>query len=95
MILGDLADNLFRRANNLHCLPDWQRMLRSYMEVLTIAFQHENFADEDIKEFQDAVYAWYYQYIELLGLESMHIECNMHMTLFLLSNHFSCFFRNL
>ncbi len=93
MILGDLADNLFIRCtDNLHHLPDWQRMLQSYMEVLSIAFQHEDFADEDIEEFQDAVDAWYYQYIELLGLEGMCIKCN---TSFLISNHFSCFFRNL
>ena len=50
-------------------LAKWQTMLRSYMEVLTIAFQHDDFADEDIEEFQDAVDIWFYQYVELLGLE--------------------------
>jgi len=68
-MLSDLADNLFRQANNTHRIEDWQRMLASYMQVLSIAFQHEDFSDEDIEEFQDAVDAWFYQYVELLGLE--------------------------
>jgi hypothetical protein len=51
-ILGDLADNLFRRANNLHRLPDWQRMLWSYMEVLTIAFQYKDFQMRTSKNFK-------------------------------------------
>jgi hypothetical protein len=68
-MLGDLADTLFNRVNNMQRLAKWQTMLRSYMEVLTIAFQHDDFADEDIEEFQDAVDIWFYQYVELLGLE--------------------------
>lgn len=34
-------------------------------------FKHEDFSDEDIKEFQDVVDDWYYNYIELLGIEGV------------------------
>ena len=68
-MLSGLADHLFRRANNTNRLADWQRMLTSYMDVISIAFQHDDFADEDIEEFQDAIDIWYFQYVELLGLE--------------------------
>jgi hypothetical protein len=30
-------------------------MLTSYIDEISIALQHENFADEDIEDFQDAV----------------------------------------
>jgi len=69
VLLGDLADRLFRDTSNVQCLPQWQNMVRSCMEVLTIAFQHEDFLDEDIEEFQDLIDIWYFHYIELLGLE--------------------------
>ncbi len=68
-VLCELAVHLFRCANNINHLADWQRMLTSYMSVISIAFQHEDFADEDIKEFQDTIDVWYFQYVELLGLE--------------------------
>ncbi len=32
-------------------------------------FKHEDFSDEDIKEFQDVADDWYYYDIELLGIE--------------------------
>jgi hypothetical protein len=70
-LLGDLADRLFRNTENEHRLPEWQNMLKSYMDVLSIAFQHEDFSDEDIEEFQDVIDIWYFQYVELLGLEGM------------------------
>jgi len=49
-------------------LIDWQRMLSKYLEVIKIAFQHEDFSDEEIEIFQDLVDEWFYLYVELLGL---------------------------
>jgi hypothetical protein len=47
-MLSELADQLFQHANNINRLADWQRMLTSYMTVISVAFQHDDFADEDI-----------------------------------------------
>ncbi len=49
-------------------LIDWQRVLSKYLEVIKIAFQHEDFSDEEIEIFQDLVDEWFYLYVELLGL---------------------------
>jgi hypothetical protein len=46
----------------------WQEMLQKYLDVMRLAFQHEDFSDEDIESFQDAVNEWYYKYFELVGL---------------------------
>jgi hypothetical protein len=51
-MFDELTDHLFRCANNTNRLAGWQRMLTSYMDVIFIAFQHKDFADEDIMEFQ-------------------------------------------
>jgi hypothetical protein len=71
LLLSDLAERLFRDMSNAACLPQWQNMLRIYMEVLTIAFQHEDFSDKDIEEFQDVIDIWYSKYVELLGMEGV------------------------
>ena len=49
-------------------LAQWQHMLAQYLEVLKLAFQHEEFEDpEEIELFQDVVDEWFYLYVELLG----------------------------
>jgi len=49
-------------------LAQWQHMLAKYLEVLKLAFQHEEFEDpEEIELFQDVVDEWFYLYVELLG----------------------------
>ena len=45
-----------------------QEMHKKNLDVTRLAFQHEDFSDEDIESFQDAVDEWYYKYIELVGL---------------------------
>jgi hypothetical protein len=35
-------------------------MLSKYASVLSIAFKHEDFSDEDIEEFQDIEDEWYF-----------------------------------
>ncbi len=45
------------------------------------AFQHDDFSDEDIEEFHDVIDIWYFQYIELLGLEgTFHLLCLLFFT---------------
>jgi hypothetical protein len=63
--LGDLVAQLRLEGDRI---SEWQRMLSKYLEVIKLAFQHEDFGDEDIETFQDLVDEWFYLYIELLGL---------------------------
>jgi hypothetical protein len=65
--LCDLAAVLFQDMND-ECLRQWQEMLQKYLHVIWLAFQHDNFRDEEIEEFQELIDEWYYLYIELLGL---------------------------
>ncbi len=46
-------------------------MLSKYNNVLSIAFRHEDFSDEDIEKIQDIVDEWYYHYVGLLGIEGV------------------------
>ena len=43
-------------------------MLSKYLEVMKRAFQHEDFSDAEIEDFQDVVDEWFYLYVNLLGL---------------------------
>jgi hypothetical protein len=43
-------------------------VLSKYLEVIKIAFLHEDFSDDEIEIFQDLVDEWFYLYVELLGL---------------------------
>ncbi len=63
--LSVLVEQLQLEGNRLR---KWQTMLSKYLEVIKLAFQHEDFSNEDIEVFQDLVDEWYYLYIELLGL---------------------------
>jgi len=65
--LGDLATVLFRNEDE-NRLRQWQEMLTKYLHVIKVAFQHEDFGDEEIEEFQDRVDEWFYLYVELVGL---------------------------
>jgi hypothetical protein len=65
--LGTMLDLLLDDWNP-NPLVLWQEMLQKYMDVMTLAFQHEDFSDEDSESFQDAVDDWYYKYISLVGL---------------------------
>jgi hypothetical protein len=64
--LGELAEILFQDMDNVK-LRQWQEMLSKYLHVIKLAFQHEDFGNEEIKEFQDLVNEWFYLYVELLG----------------------------
>jgi len=46
-------------------------MLQKYREVMSITCKWENFTDDEIEDFQDLIDEWYYQYINLLGLEGI------------------------
>lgn len=63
--LSVLVEQLQLEGNRLR---QWQTMLSKYLEVIKLAFQHEDFSNEDIEVFQDLVDECYYLYIELLGL---------------------------
>jgi hypothetical protein len=47
LILSDLANQLFQNDRD-NCLADWLRTLSKYNNVLSIAFRHGDFSDEDI-----------------------------------------------
>jgi hypothetical protein len=49
-------------------LRQWQDMLAKYLHVSWLAFQHEDFGDEEIEGFQDLIDEWFFQYVEMLGL---------------------------
>jgi hypothetical protein len=38
---------------------------------MKVAFQHEDFLDDDIEAFQDSVDEWFYIYIELVGIQGI------------------------
>jgi hypothetical protein len=65
--LSDLAAVLFTDEDE-NRLRQWQEMLTKYLHVIKVAFQHEDFGDEEIEEFQDRVDEWFYLYVELVGL---------------------------
>jgi hypothetical protein len=48
--LGDLATVLFRNEDE-NRLRQWQEMLTKHLHVIKVAFQHEDFGDEEIEEF--------------------------------------------
>jgi len=68
--LGDLATVLFRNEDE-NRLRQWQEMLTKYLHVIKVAFQHEDFGDEEIEEFQDRVDEWFYLYVELVRLPGL------------------------
>jgi hypothetical protein len=49
--LGTMVEVLMRDRNP-DCVVLWQEMLQKYLDVMSIAFQHEDFSDEDIEIFQ-------------------------------------------
>jgi hypothetical protein len=49
----------------------WRNMLQKYIEVMTVAFQHEDFSDDDIEAFQDSVDEWFFIYVELVGIQGI------------------------
>lgn len=63
--LGDLVPLIGLEGDRLR---DWQLMLSKYLEVMKRAFQHEDFSDAEIEDFQDVVDEWFYLYVNLLGL---------------------------
>jgi hypothetical protein len=65
--LSDLAAILFRGMDDTR-LQQWQEMLSMYVHAIKLAFQHDDFGDDEIEEFQDLIDEWYYLYVEMLGL---------------------------
>jgi hypothetical protein len=65
--LGDTAEWIFLDEDRSR-LMQWQSMLRKYLHVMQFAFQHEDFSDDDVEDFQDLVDEWFYQYVQLVGL---------------------------
>ena len=43
-------------------------MLGKYLHLIQLAFQEEDFGDEEIEEFQDLIDEWFFQYVEMFGL---------------------------
>jgi len=66
--LSDLVPQLGLEGSRL---ADWQQMLSKYLLVIKLAFQHEEFGDEEIEAFQDLVDEWFYLYVELVGLQGV------------------------
>lgn len=52
--LLDLVAILFRDMDGGR-LRQWQEMLDKYLHVIWLAFQHEDFGDEEIEQFQDLI----------------------------------------
>lgn len=52
--LSDLSQMLFQNMDDTR-LRQWQEMLSKYLQVIKLAFQHEDFSDDEIEEFQDLV----------------------------------------
>ena len=64
--LPDLADQLLQEQDAERTIR-WRNMLQKYIEVMTVAFQHEDFSN-DTEAFQDSVDEWFHIYIELVGV---------------------------
>ena len=64
--LSDLAAILFQGMDDTR-LQQWQEMLSMYVHAIKLAFQHDDFGDDEIEEFQDLIDEWYYLYVEMLG----------------------------
>jgi hypothetical protein len=56
--LPDLADQLLQEQDAERTIR-WRNMLQKYIEVMTVAFQHEDFSNDDIEAFQDSVDEWF------------------------------------
>ena len=65
--LGALATVLSKNEND-NRLWQWQEMLTKYLHMIKVAFQHKDFSDEEMEEFQDWVDEWFYLYMELVRL---------------------------
>jgi hypothetical protein len=65
--LADLAQRIFLNEDQDR-LMQWQQMLSKYLEVMKVAFRHEDFLEEEVEEFQDLVDDWFYHYVKLVGL---------------------------
>jgi hypothetical protein len=80
--LSDLAEILFRDMDVTR-LREWQHMLSKYLNVIRLAFQHEDFGPDEVEEFQDLVDEWFFLYVELLGLPGvtnyMHLLGSGHL----------------
>jgi hypothetical protein len=57
--LGDLADRLLHDQDEER-VARWQNMLSKYLDMIKVAFQHEDFSEEDIEDFQDIVDEWFF-----------------------------------
>jgi hypothetical protein len=68
--LGDLADKLLSQQNADRAIR-WRNMLQKYIGIMKVAFQHQDFSDEDIESFQDSVDEWFYIYVELVGIQGI------------------------
>jgi len=68
--LPNLADQLLREHDAERTIR-WRNMLQKYIEVMTVAFQHEDFSDDDIEAFQDSVDEWFFIYVELVGIQGI------------------------
>jgi Holliday junction resolvase RusA-like endonuclease len=69
-VLGKLSDlaRLLLQEQSPERLVRWQQMLLKYVNAIKVAFQHDDFSDEEIEIFQDLIDEWFYEYVELVGL---------------------------
>jgi hypothetical protein len=68
--LADLADQLLREQDAEQTIP-WRNMLQKYIDIMKVAFQHEDFSDDDIEAFHNSVDEWFLIYFELVGIQGI------------------------
>jgi hypothetical protein len=73
--LSNLPERLIH--DNPERLAKWQQMLTKYLGAIKIAFQHEDFEDEEVELFQNYIDECFYEYVELVGLPG--ITNHMHL----------------
>jgi hypothetical protein len=65
--LSDLAPIILSQQTNERVVK-WREMLNKYNNMMKVAFQHDDFNDDDVELFPDMIDEWFYHYVELVGL---------------------------
>ncbi len=62
--LSDIAQRILLDEDQTW-LRKWQDMIEKFLNVMKFAFQHEDFTDDEVEEYQDLIDEWFYQYVHL------------------------------